>query len=203
MNQQTLIFFVIAWTIVGAFIFTVFITCFSLIGWISFKDPEQQKKLFAVLIIEIIVICLGIFKGYFDSQKLNIFDSKTKAESYVQETKKLSSISPDTLLLSLNPSVGGTIWGEFYRYRTLIRLHMRRLCFKNNIKIDDDESFQSMAETLQTKGVIDKNISENIKRIGYATYTAQWGTGNQPMPNEALFVADSSEIIIKRLEKIN
>lgn len=37
---------VVGWTLVGAFAFTLLITCFSLVGWVKFVDPKQQRKLF-------------------------------------------------------------------------------------------------------------------------------------------------------------
>jgi hypothetical protein len=46
---------VVGWTIVGGFVFTVIVTCLSLVGWIKFADPRQQQKLFYVLIVEVVV----------------------------------------------------------------------------------------------------------------------------------------------------
>jgi D-alanyl-D-alanine dipeptidase len=51
----------IAYTLVGAFIFTVLVTCLSLIGWVKFSDRRQQAKLFSTLIVELVVIGLGVF----------------------------------------------------------------------------------------------------------------------------------------------
>jgi hypothetical protein len=51
----------VAYTLLGAFIFTVAITCLSLIGFVKFTNQSQQNKLFSVLIIEIIVIGVGYF----------------------------------------------------------------------------------------------------------------------------------------------
>ena len=53
----------IAYTIVGAFIFTAVITCLSLIGLVKFAKPSQQSKLFAILIVEIVTICVGAFSS--------------------------------------------------------------------------------------------------------------------------------------------
>jgi hypothetical protein len=55
---------VIAYTLLGAFIFTVIITCLSLIGIVKFANPGQQRKLFAVLIVELVVICVGVFADF-------------------------------------------------------------------------------------------------------------------------------------------
>jgi len=46
---------VVGWTLVGGFVFTMIITCLSLVGWIKFADRSQQKKLFLVLIVELLV----------------------------------------------------------------------------------------------------------------------------------------------------
>lgn len=34
-------------------------------GWIKFADPNQQKKLFAVLVVEVVVVSVGFFAGIF------------------------------------------------------------------------------------------------------------------------------------------
>ncbi|MCI0631228.1 MAG: hypothetical protein L0Y44_11315 [Phycisphaerales bacterium] len=47
--------FVVGWTLVCAFVFTVIVTCLSLVGWAKFTDPKQQRKLFQVLVVEIVV----------------------------------------------------------------------------------------------------------------------------------------------------
>ncbi|HVS17722.1 MAG TPA: hypothetical protein VMT18_03905 [Planctomycetota bacterium] len=46
---------VVGWTLVGGFVFTVVVTCLSLVGWVRFADPAQQRRLFAVLVVELIV----------------------------------------------------------------------------------------------------------------------------------------------------
>lgn len=46
---------VIGWTIVGGFLFTTVITLLSLIGWVRFADARQQRKLFTVLVVELVV----------------------------------------------------------------------------------------------------------------------------------------------------
>jgi hypothetical protein len=51
----------IGYTLVGAFIFTVVVTLLSMIGLVRFADPKQQQKLFTVLIVELVVICVGVF----------------------------------------------------------------------------------------------------------------------------------------------
>src|SRR6266403_1628301 len=44
-DHQELIRLTIAYTLAGAFVFTVVITCLSLVGWIRFADKKQQQKL--------------------------------------------------------------------------------------------------------------------------------------------------------------
>jgi peptidoglycan L-alanyl-D-glutamate endopeptidase CwlK len=56
-----LIKLVIAYTLVGAFIFTVVVTCASLVGLIKFANPKQQSKLFYALIIELVTVSVGSF----------------------------------------------------------------------------------------------------------------------------------------------
>ena len=63
MAQAVLIQFAVAWTLVGAFIFTVAATCGSLIGWVKFADPSQQKKLVSVLCVELMTVGVTFFGG--------------------------------------------------------------------------------------------------------------------------------------------
>ena len=52
-DQVILIRYVVAWTLVGAIIFTTIATCASLVGWIKFASRKQQNALFAILIVEL------------------------------------------------------------------------------------------------------------------------------------------------------
>ena len=61
--QSELIKLIVAWTLVGTFVFSVVITCLSLVGLLKFKDRAQQNKLFYVLIVQLVIGCVGFFKG--------------------------------------------------------------------------------------------------------------------------------------------
>lgn len=67
-----LIRLIVGYTLVGALVFTVIITCLSLVGWIKFADQAQQTKLFGVLIVELVIISVGFFGGLlkFDPQQV-------------------------------------------------------------------------------------------------------------------------------------
>lgn len=54
---------IIGYTLVGAFVFTVIITCLSLIGLVKFTSQGQQVKLFSILIVELAVLGMGTFAG--------------------------------------------------------------------------------------------------------------------------------------------
>ncbi|MBA7679839.1 hypothetical protein ES703_88144 [subsurface metagenome] len=72
MNHPQLIQLIIAYSLAGAFVFTVIVTCLSLVGWIKFSDTKQQQRLFTVLIVELVVVCVGFFAGFlrFDPTKV-------------------------------------------------------------------------------------------------------------------------------------
>ncbi|MCD4657095.1 MAG: hypothetical protein K8S87_06080 [Planctomycetes bacterium] len=55
---------IIAYTLVGAFVFTVIVTLLSMVGWIKFADKAQQTKLFSILIVELIIGVLGFFFNF-------------------------------------------------------------------------------------------------------------------------------------------
>lgn len=67
-DHAEIIRLVIAYTLVGAFVFTAVVTCLSLIGVIKFAKQSQQQKLFYVLIVELVAGSLGLF---FDFLRLN------------------------------------------------------------------------------------------------------------------------------------
>lgn len=77
-----LIQLIVAYTLVGALVFTVVITCLSLVGWIKFADQSQQNKLFAVLIVELVVICMGFFADLLKLNPRQVEQSIRQVEQY-------------------------------------------------------------------------------------------------------------------------
>jgi hypothetical protein len=69
---------VMGWTIVGGFIFTMVITCLSLVGWVRFADPRQQKRLFSVLIVEVVAAAGAHVVG---AVNLSVSDTREKVET--------------------------------------------------------------------------------------------------------------------------
>ncbi len=72
----------IAYTLLGAFIFTVVITLLSLIGLVEFKSSKQQGALFSALVLEIVVLGVGVFKDFlnFDARKVQTEVTKPLVE---------------------------------------------------------------------------------------------------------------------------
>ena len=64
MNHKRAIEAVIAWTLTLVFVFTAIITALSLPGLVKIVSEAQQQKLFYVLILELVAVCLGYFKGF-------------------------------------------------------------------------------------------------------------------------------------------
>ena len=58
-----LIQLIVAYALAGALVFTLVITCLSLLGWVRFASPAQQNKLFYVLIVELVTVAVGFFGG--------------------------------------------------------------------------------------------------------------------------------------------
>jgi hypothetical protein len=61
MAEDVLIRFAVAWTLVGAFVFTVVVTCLSVIGVVKFADAKQQEQLFAALVLQLAIIGVTYF----------------------------------------------------------------------------------------------------------------------------------------------
>lgn len=64
MNHVETIQLAIAYTLLGAFVFTVVITCLSLVGVVKFANPQQQRRFFVALILELVVGCVGFFLDF-------------------------------------------------------------------------------------------------------------------------------------------
>lgn len=86
--HQDIISLIIAYTLTGAFVFTVFITCLSLLGWVKFASSSQQSKLFVALILEVVVIGIGTFAGFLE------FDAFAAQQEVVVEAQKHANNFP-------------------------------------------------------------------------------------------------------------
>jgi hypothetical protein len=84
----------IAYTLLGAFIFTVVITLLSLIGLVEFKSSKQQGALFSALVLEIVALGVGVFKDFlnFDARKVQTEVTKPLVEqvSRIEAQRKQS-----------------------------------------------------------------------------------------------------------------
>lgn len=80
--QDALIRLVVAWTLVGALIFTVVATCASLVGWLKFKDASQQRKMFYVLIVQLAVVGVTFFGNILKYDPAEAADDVVKLGNY-------------------------------------------------------------------------------------------------------------------------
>jgi len=88
-DHQELIRLIIAYTLAGAFVFTVVITCLSLVGWIKFANKKQQQKLFTCLIVQLVVVGVGFFTGFLQ------FNVSTVAKGLVEQGKAIRKLQED------------------------------------------------------------------------------------------------------------
>lgn len=84
----TLIKLIIAYVLIGAFIFSVIMTCLSLIGIVKFLKPNQQNKLFTILIVEVVTISIGVLSN------LLLINPKIAQKAVAEETLKINQSSP-------------------------------------------------------------------------------------------------------------
>jgi hypothetical protein len=128
MMQQSLVQLVVAWTLVGAFIFTVLVTCASLIGLIRFQDEGQQRKMFYVLSVQLVAIGVTYFANVLnysprvaadDAVKLNNYEYwKSFHQEGVAEIQKPKRF-PDEYRYSFNNKKGQKVEGKIKYYENL------------------------------------------------------------------------------------
>jgi hypothetical protein len=91
-GQLYLIQLVIGWTCVGVFVCTAIMTLLAMAGLLK-MDPEERKKLFAVLIVEVVVVCVALFANLIQINP-----------APVQEEVQATEIAERTVV-GLNPSL--------------------------------------------------------------------------------------------------
>jgi hypothetical protein len=128
-------------------------------------------------------------------------DSNKQAEVYVAEDLRIRELPAQKIGESLSPTIGGQIWGEFYRYRATVRSLLRHLCLAHGIRIRTDQGITEMGHMLLENQKISPSIAADVEKIARATYTAQWGAGQAPTTDEAKFVADNAKRIIEELSQ--
>ncbi|HUG12206.1 MAG TPA: hypothetical protein VMM36_14405 [Opitutaceae bacterium] len=74
----------ISYTLALAFVFTVIITCLSMLGWVRFADPKQQKRLFVAVVVQLAVGSVGVF---FDFLKINPAEVKEQIQAPIVEQR--------------------------------------------------------------------------------------------------------------------
>src|SRR5258707_453505 len=106
MTHQGIIQIIIAYTLVGAFVFTVVATSLSLVGWIEFKDSKQQKRLFSILIVELVAGCVGFFFNFLTLNPAPVVKEIT-VQAFADVQKRVDNLLgqidslPDMAVLSL------------------------------------------------------------------------------------------------------
>ena len=77
---------VIGWTCVGVFIATAIITLLALVGAIRLAAPSYLKRLFGLLIAEIVIVCVGWFAGALKSPEMvaNNIRDEGRDEGFVE-----------------------------------------------------------------------------------------------------------------------
>lgn len=84
---------IVAYTLLGALVFTVIITCLSLIGLVKFAVEKQQSKLFGTLIVQLVVIGIGGFSNTlkFDAGKVEKEVQRPAVQAAQVATDKLNT----------------------------------------------------------------------------------------------------------------
>ena len=136
---------VIAYTLVGAFIFTVIITCLSLIGLVKFSDKAQQQKLFYALIIEVVVISTAFFSGFlkFTSSKTEENSKQEEDQVRIETSQKIHDLRKDVKYLDWLTKV------EYQAVKESVGIWSNSEVRTMKQDIVDEVNFQTNANILQ------------------------------------------------------
>ncbi|MDH4320234.1 MAG: hypothetical protein OEV73_01915 [Desulfobulbaceae bacterium] len=110
MHHLVIIPLIVAYTLVGAFIFTVGVIWLSLVGWIKLADAEQRQKLFKLLLVELVVGCLAFFLNFLAFSPAAVV-KQVGDEAVAQHQERLRSLLAriDTLPMEKVREVGSTL----------------------------------------------------------------------------------------------
>lgn len=100
MDHTEIIKFIIAYTFTGVLVITAAFVTFSMVGWIKFSDKSQQKKLFNLLIVEIIAVGIGFYADFMR------FNPSAVIESVVEQANDISIAAPKGYAAYTNRAAG-------------------------------------------------------------------------------------------------
>jgi len=117
-DHQELIRLTIAYTLAGAFVFTVVITCLSLVGWIKFADKKQQQKLFTCLVVQLVVVGVGFFTGFLR------FNVPKVAKDLVEQGKAIRKLQEDLAETGKSAEASAVVVGAMRDYGEVAALNL-------------------------------------------------------------------------------
>lgn len=91
MDHKEIMTLIIGYTCVGVFVATAIITLLSLVGLLRI-NPDVKKKLFAILIVEVVSIGVALWKDFITLDKKPL---EAKIETLVAETNRDDKRPPD------------------------------------------------------------------------------------------------------------
>ncbi len=141
--HRLIIELVITWTLVLVFIFTAIVTCLSLVGLVRI-DPRVRKKLYAVIIIDVAVIAVGVFGGFLEPDpKVAASAARTEAVAETLTALPPNSPLPPTLSPPIEVKPSEQKWVVFIGdWDDIDRANMRRSQTAELCKLTDTEIFQ-------------------------------------------------------------
>jgi hypothetical protein len=137
-DHREIIQLVIGYTLVGAFVFTVVITCLSTIGVIRLPDKRQQRKLFAVLLVEVAAGCVAFFLNFIQLDPGRVEET---IEGRAKTDLLVATIRPEMSSGSFSPqnpaavavwSAFGVLFGTQIQFDKIATIRLAELPFFNN-----------------------------------------------------------------------
>jgi hypothetical protein len=198
-----LIRLIVAYTMTGALVFTVVITCFSLVGWIEFADRSQQNKLFGVLIVELVILSVGFFGGILKFDPQDISRKFAEVEQYKTLSNGLSKYLFATEMLheflSNNWTTKSSMISSVTEYNAAITdLRSNEATSLQLIQIHPDKTKQNQfKEIMETVDKIDKivhSLNDEFEKV------AILGTQKKISPERSIAVADQLRPLLAELK---
>lgn len=162
---------IIGYAFTGVIVFTAVLTVLSLVGWVKIVDSSQQKKLFSLLIVELVGIAVTFFAGFirFDAAEVaKTIEISGKVEGVrIVSDRVMSSIGVQLQSSSFNDGANLAVARDMITdiIENTSKYFSKEQSVNDRVEIFADELTNQLSKTL--KVTEQKGIEQGIAILGH------------------------------------